>query len=104
MVINVEKSEITFFSTDTKEAKWRPNIKALGKDVPFNPTPKFLGVHLDRTLSFAKHVKVVTEKVKSRNRMLASLTSKKWGWKKRSMRKVVWINLNTVMSYKIIYL
>ena len=99
MAINVEKSEITFFSTDTKEAKWRPNIKALNKDVPFNPTPKFLGVHLDRTLSFAKHVKVVTEKVKSRNRMLASLTSKKWGWKKKSMKKVYTTMQRSVMDY-----
>ena len=99
MVINVEKSEITFFSIDTKEAKWRPNIKALAKDVPFNPTPKFLGVHLDRTLSFAKHVKVVTDKVKSRNRMLASLTSKKWSWKKRSMRKVYTTMQKNVMDY-----
>ena len=99
MDINVEKSEITFFSTDTKEAKWRPNIKALGKDVPFNPTPKFLGVHLDRTLSFAKHVQVVTEKVKSRNRMLASLASKKWGWKKRSMKKVYTTMQRSIMDY-----
>ena len=99
MDINVEKSEITFFSTDTKEAKWRPNIKALGKDVPFNPTPKFLGVHLDRTLSFAEHVKVVTEKVKSRNRMLASLTSKNWGWKKKAMKKVYTTMQRSVMDY-----
>ena len=99
MDINVEKSEITFFSTDTKEAKWRPTVTALGKDVPFNPTPKFLGVHLDRTLSFAKHVKVVTDKVKSRNRMLASLSSKKWGWRKRSMRKVYTTMQRSVMDY-----
>ena len=79
MAIKVKTREITFSSTDTKEAKWKPNVKAFCKNVPFNPTPKFLGVHFDSTLSFAKHVKVLTEKAENRKRMLASLTSTKWG-------------------------
>ena len=99
MSINVEKSEITFFSNDPHEAKWRPSVNALEKEVPYNPNPKFLGVHLDRTLSFASHVKYVTDKVKSRNRMLASLSTKQWGWKKKPMKKVFTTMQRSVMDY-----
>ena len=99
MNINVEKSEITFFSNDPHEAKWRPNVDALGKEVPYNPNPKFLGVYLDRTLSFAGHVKYVTDKARSRNRMLASLSTKKWGWKKKSMKRVFTTMQRSVMDY-----
>ncbi|KAL5263755.1 hypothetical protein ACHWQZ_G004972 [Mnemiopsis leidyi] len=99
MNINVEKSEITFFSNDPHEAKWKPNVHALEKEVPYNPNPKFLGVHLDRTLSFANHVKYVTDKVKSRNRMLASLSTKQWGWKKRPMKRVFTTMQRSVMDY-----
>ncbi|KAL5260810.1 hypothetical protein ACHWQZ_G006745 [Mnemiopsis leidyi] len=60
MNINIQKSEITFFSNDPHEAKWKHNDHALEKEVPYNPNPKLLGVH--RTLSFAKHVKYVTDK------------------------------------------
>ena len=103
MVINVEKTEI-FFSIETKVAKRRPNNEALVKDVTFTPSPKFLGLYLNRTLTFAKHVngkglKVVTEKVKSRNRMLASLISRKWGWIKRSMRKFCTTMQRSVINY-----
>ena len=84
--INVEKNMKSQFFPQiqfTKEVKWRPTITALGKDVPFSSTPKFLGVHLDRTSSFAKHEQVVTDKVKKRNRMLANRSSNKWFWRKR---------------------
>ena len=63
MNINVSKSEITFFSNDPKEAKWRPDIQLDGQSVPYNPNPKFLGVHLDRTLSFSEHVKYVPRRL-----------------------------------------
>ena len=42
---------------------------------------------------------IVTDKVKRRNRMLASLTSKKWGWRKKSMGKVYTTMQRSVMNY-----
>jgi hypothetical protein len=44
------KSEVTFFTTSTKEATWTPSIKANGIPIKFEPTPRLLGVHLDRSL------------------------------------------------------
>ena len=45
-----------FFSVDPHQANLQPNLLLLGSRLRFNPTPTFLGVTFDRTLSFSKHV------------------------------------------------
>lgn len=90
MEINTSKSEATFFdfSNDPKEARWRPELTLNSTPVPFNASPRFLGVHLDRTLSFMDHTVYVADEVSKRCRILASLASKTWGWRKESLRPV----------------
>ena len=44
------------FSVDPHQANLQPNLLLLGSRLRFNPTPTFLGVTFDRTLSFSKHV------------------------------------------------
>ena len=99
MELNVLKSEVTFFSNDPKEASWRPNIMLTGTAVPYNSNPKFLGVHLDRTLSFQSHVLYTTAKVSKRCRILSSLATKEWGWKKKSLRPVFLATQRSVLDY-----
>ena len=41
---------------DPHQANLQPNLLLLGSRLRFNPTPTFLGVTFDRTLSFSKHV------------------------------------------------
>ena len=99
MNINVSKSEATFFTPATNEAKWRPSLNVNGRDVPFNDSPKFLGVHLDRSLSFQQHVLYVTGKVSERCRILASLAGKQWGWRKENLRRVYLAAQRSVLDY-----
>jgi len=47
MTLNTEKSEIAFFSTDTREANWQLTVWLNGKMVPFDGSPRLLCVHLD---------------------------------------------------------
>ena len=54
--LNPKKCESSFFSTDPHQATFQPRLNLLGFPVLFNPTPKFLGVTFDRTLSFGAHV------------------------------------------------
>jgi len=82
------QGEVAFFSTDTREANWQPTIWLNGKTVPFNASPRLLGVHMDRTLSFSHHTETVCKKATSRCRVLACLTTKEWGWQKNMMKKV----------------
>ena len=51
--LNPKKCESSFFfSTDPHQATFEPRLNLLGFPLLFNPTPKFLGVTFDRTLSF----------------------------------------------------
>ena len=99
MRLNPDKSETAFFSTDRREASWSPNVSLGGTRLRHNPTPKFLGVTLDRTLSFGPHVEEVVLKVGARCRLLATLTSKDWGWRKHSMRVMFLALQQSIMNY-----
>ena len=50
--LNPSKCEASFFSVDPHQANLQPNLLLLGSRLRFNPTPTFLGVTFDRTLSF----------------------------------------------------
>ena len=54
--LNPSKCEASFSSVDPHQANLQPNLLLLGPRLRFNPTPTFLGVTFDRTLSFSKHV------------------------------------------------
>ena len=54
--LNPIKCEALFFSVDPHQANLQPNLFLLGSRLHFNPTPTFLGVTFDCTLSFSKHV------------------------------------------------
>ena len=54
--LDPSKCEAFFFSVDPHQAHLQPNLLLLGSRLRFNPTPTFLGVTFDRTLSFSKHV------------------------------------------------
>ena len=61
-----------------------------GESSKKDPTHGEKGVKLDNSLSFVPHVNMVTEKVEKRNRVLASLTSKTWGFQKQHLRTCTW--------------
>ena len=72
--LNPKKCESSFFSTDSHQATFEPRLNLLGFPFLFNPTPKFLGVTFDRTLSFGAHVQFLCSKIYPRHKATAS-----WG-------------------------
>ena len=54
--LNPRKCEASFSSVNPHQANLQPNLLLLGSRLRFNPTPTFLGITFDRTLSFSKHV------------------------------------------------
>ena len=54
--LNPSKCEASFILVDPHQANLQPNLLLLGSPLRFDPTPTFLGVTFDRTLSFSKHV------------------------------------------------
>ena len=49
--LNPNKCEASFFSVNYHQANFQPNLFLLDSGIRFNPTPTFLGVTFDRTLS-----------------------------------------------------
>ena len=61
--LNPRKCKALFFSVDPHQANLQPNLLLLSSCLRFNPTPTFLGVTYNRTLSFSKHVSSLKAKL-----------------------------------------
>jgi len=99
MQLTITNSEVIFFSSENREAAWTPSITLNGQPMPFNPTPKFLGIYHNRTLCFSCHVEETNRKVSARCKVLASLAGKTCRWKKSSLRSVHKIVIAPVINY-----
>ena len=77
--VNPTKCEVSLFSVDPHQASLQPDFLLLGSRLRFNPTPTFLGVTFDRTLSFSEHVSLVKAKFFSRVKALRCISASSWG-------------------------
>lgn len=50
-----------------------------GHELKFNPSPTYLGITLDRTLSFRNHLTKCAQKVQTRNNIIRKLAGTSWG-------------------------
>ncbi len=66
MVLNADKCEVALFSTNSHEAHWQPTVIANNTRLHHNPEPKFLGVTLDRLLTFGPHIQNISTKAAAR--------------------------------------
>ena len=83
--LNLSKREASFFSVDPHQANLQPNLLLLGSCFRFNPTPTFLGVTFDRTLSFSKHISLVKAKIFPHLKALCCISALSWGPSKESL-------------------
>ena len=97
--LNPSKCEVSFFSTDTHEAKWIPAMDINGTPLTFNATPTFLGITFDRTLCFRRHTDQIKSRTAYRTRILASLATKQWGWSRKSLKRIFQSIISSVFNY-----
>ena len=83
--LNPSKCEASFFAVDPHQAILQPNLLLLGSRLRFNPTPTFLGITFDRTLSFSKHVSSLKAKFFTRLKALRCISASSWGPSKKSL-------------------
>lgn len=76
---NPLKTQSCAFHLRNRQARRTLNIKWREVPITHCPTPRYLGVALDRTLSFKQHCLNTKQKVGTRNNLLRRLTSTKWG-------------------------
>ena len=76
---NPAKTQVCSFHLRNRETNRHLNIKWPGTTLEHCTHPVYLGVTLDRTLSFKEPIKNTKSKVGSRNNILRKLTNSKWG-------------------------
>ena len=79
------KCEASSFSVDTHQGNIQLNLLLLNSRLHFNPTPTFVGVTFDRTLSFSKHVSSLKAKFFTRLKALRCISASSWGPSKESL-------------------
>ncbi len=76
MVLNADKCEVTFFSTNELSNSQATIIEKNHTRLHHSLLPKFLGFTFDRLLTFGPHIQSIATKAAARCRVLAFLTSK----------------------------
>ena len=60
--LSLTKTEVSSFHLINKEDKRKLNVSLEGNSIQHNFTPRYLGVDLDRTLSFNTHLTRISQK------------------------------------------
>ena len=97
--LNPSKCEASFFSVDPHQAKLQPNLLLLGYRLRFNPTPTFLWVTFDRTLSFTKYVSSLNAKFFPRLKALRCISASSWVPSKESLSVLYKSFLRPLLTY-----
>ena len=84
---------------DLHQASLQPILLLLGSRLRFNFTPTFLGVTLDRTLSFSKHVSSLKAKFFPRLKALRCISASSWGPSKVSLSLLYKALLRPLLTY-----
>jgi len=84
--LNIEKAVYALYHLNTRDVGRRLNISVDGKTMEFEPNQMYLGVKLDRTLTFKPHLTSVRQKVLSRCALLNRLAGRGWGASVNTLR------------------
>ncbi|ERL96071.1 hypothetical protein D910_00932, partial [Dendroctonus ponderosae] len=77
---------ISAFHLNTHKAHNKLNVSWEGKELEYAKTPKYLGVILDRTLTYKQHCHQTRQEVVARNSLVQKLAGSKWGAKPQVLR------------------
>ena len=76
--LNLNKCEVTFFSSNPGESKWQPEVRFGEEVLRYNPNPVFPGVTFDRMLTFGAQAHKVASKVVRGSRLLGAVSGREW--------------------------
>ena len=83
---NPGKTQVCAFHLNNHEANTKLNITWNGQLLENDNFPVYLGVTLDRTLSYNEHTTKVKAKVATRNNLLSKLANSNWGANPTTLR------------------
>ena len=80
------KTVTSAFHLNNREAKRELNVYNNGKRLPFCPVPAYLGVKLDRSLTFHHHLETLRKKLTTRVALMRQLAGSDWGAEAKTLR------------------
>ena len=84
--LNHTKTVATAFHLNNRETKRELNVYNNGKRLPFHPVPTYLGVKLDRSLTFRHHLEALRKKLTTRVALMRRLAGSGWGAGAKTLR------------------
>ena len=85
LLISAPMSSVMLLTPDTHQDKIHSSIFIVNSHLPLVKCPRILGVYLDPSLSFNKHIQYVAERVSGRNNILKALAGTSWGQQKETL-------------------
>ena len=79
--MNITKTVSSVFHLNNKQAQNPLTITVDNKTLPIDREPKYLGVTLDRTLSYKAHIQGIVKKFNTRNCISIKIAGTSWGAK-----------------------
>ena len=79
LCLNDGKTEVSMFHLDNRSASRELNVYIDGVRLTHNSTPIYLGLPLDRSLTYRPALEQKALKLSSRNNLIQRLTGTKWG-------------------------
>jgi len=83
---NAEKTVSCVFHLNNREANRHLKIRFNGKRIKHDKNPKYLGVILDRSLTYRPHLTSTKKKLKSRINIVQKLAGSSWGRSAKTLR------------------
>ena len=80
------KTVTSAFHLNNRVAKRELNVYNNGKRLPFCPVPTYLGVKLDRSLTFRHHLEALRKKLTTRVALMRRLAGSGWGAGAKTLR------------------
>ena len=80
------KTVAAAFHLNNQEAKRELKVYNNGRLLPFCPTPTYLGVKMDRSLTFRHHLVALRKKLSSHVTLLRLLVGSGWGAGAKTLR------------------
>lgn len=86
LIPNMNKTEVMCFHLNNKQARLEPQVYFNNNLLRYNPYPKYLGITMDRTLSYKTHLENTAAKINTRNNIIHKLCGTTWGAKASTLK------------------
>ena len=97
VTINSLKTVATCFSLSNIREKF--NLTINNQQIPQDDTPTYLGIKLDKRITWNPHIKEMEKRATKRLSIMKKLAGTKWGANSRILRQVYTGNVRPVMEY-----